>query len=131
MSVDVKALNIKLDENGLLCAIIQDAHTGDVLMQAYMNEEALEKTFSTGKCHFYSRSRKKLWLKGEESGHTQELKSIALDCDRDVVLIKVEQKGGACHKGYQSCFFTEVDVQSGETRITAKPVFDPDKIYRK
>ena len=90
---------IKFDENGLVPAIIEDAKTREVLMMAWMNREAVEKTLSTKKTHFYSRSRKKLWLKGEQSGHVQKVKRIALDCDGDTLLVSVEQKGGACHTG--------------------------------
>ncbi|HFB83974.1 MAG TPA: phosphoribosyl-AMP cyclohydrolase, partial [Thermodesulfatator sp.] len=90
----------------LIPVIAQDWETGEVLMLAYMNQEAWEKTLETGKVHYYSRSRQKLWLKGETSGHVQLVKEIRLDCDADTLLIKVEQIGGAaCHKGYRSCFF--------------------------
>jgi len=122
---------IKFDERGLAPVIIQDVDNGEVLMQAYINREALEKTLETGKCHYYSRSRKKLWLKGEESGHTQEVRSIYLDCDNDCILIKVKQKGGACHVGYRTCFFTEVDLRTRMTRRVGKKIFDPGKVYKK
>ncbi len=98
---------IKFDERGLVPVIAQDFATNDVLMLAYMNEEALRKTLTTGKVHYYSRSRKALWLKGETSGHFQQLKSIFFDCDNDAVLIKIEQTGPACHTGHKSCFFSE------------------------
>ncbi len=130
MSPDTGEPKIKFDQAGLVPAIVQDAGTGEVLMQAFMNREALDKTLETGKCHFYSRSRGKLWIKGEESGHTQAVRGVFLDCDSDSVLIKVEQKGGACHKGYRSCFFVEVDPKSRMTRTVGKKVFDPKKVYK-
>lgn len=100
--------NVKFDANGLICAIAQDYETGEVLMQAYMNTEALEKTLETGYAHYYSRSRQKLWKKGETSGHTQKVVAAAFDCDRDCLLLQVEQKGAACHTGNRSCFFDQV-----------------------
>ncbi len=100
--------NVKFDANGLICAIAQDYETGEVLMQAYMNAEALEKTLETGYAHYYSRSRQKLWKKGETSGHTQKVVAAAFDCDRDCLLLQVEQKGAACHTGNRSCFFDQV-----------------------
>jgi phosphoribosyl-ATP pyrophosphohydrolase/phosphoribosyl-AMP cyclohydrolase len=93
---------LKFDSNGLIPAIIQDSVTHELLMMAWMNRESLAKTIETGKTHFFSRSRNKLWLKGETSGHVQHVKSIAVDCDQDVLLIKVEQVGAACHEGYYS-----------------------------
>jgi len=96
---------IKYDDRGLIPAVIQDVSTGEVLMVAYMNEESLKKTIETGKTHFWSRSRKKLWLKGETSGHFQTVREIRLDCDLDTILVKVEQKGAACHTGNRSCFY--------------------------
>lgn len=100
--------NIKFDSNGLVVAIAQDAYSNVVLMQAFMNREALEKTIRTGKAHYYSRSRQKLWLKGETSGHFQEVVSISADCDFDSVLLRVKQTGAACHTGNYSCYFNEV-----------------------
>ena len=100
--------NVKFDANGLICAIAQDYETGEVLMQAYMNAEALDKTLETGYAHYYSRSRQKLWKKGETSGHTQKVVAAAFDCDRDCLLLQVEQKGAACHTGNRSCFFDQV-----------------------
>jgi phosphoribosyl-AMP cyclohydrolase len=96
---------VKFNAHGLLPVIIQDWKTHEVLMFAHMNQDALERTVSSGIAHFWSRSRKKLWRKGESSGHTQGVKEIRLDCDGDVLLLKVDQKGGACHMGYRSCFF--------------------------
>jgi phosphoribosyl-AMP cyclohydrolase len=115
---------------GLLPAIAQDAASGRVLMLAYMNDLAWEKTVETGKAHYWSRSRQQLWLKGEESGHVQVVREIRLDCDLDTILLKVEQLGGAaCHKGYQSCFFRR--YQDGRLDITDEPVFNPEEVYKK
>ena len=114
-------------KNGLISAIAQDAATGEVLMTAFMNEEAFNKTVQTGKAHYYSRSRDKLWLKGETSGNFQEVKEILVDCDQDAVVLKVEQKGGACHKGYRSCFFRT--YKDGELIETGEKLFDPDDVY--
>jgi phosphoribosyl-AMP cyclohydrolase len=105
----MKLPDLKYDSNGLIPAIIQDAMDNEVLMMAYMNAESLERTVSTGFTHFWSRSRSKMWKKGETSGHVQEVKSILYDCDRDTLLIKVNQKGpGACHTGHRSCFYTDI-----------------------
>lgn len=100
--------NIKFDANGLICAIAQDYETGEVLMQAYMNAEALEKTLATGYAHYFSRSRQKLWKKGETSGHTQKVVAASFDCDRDCILLQVEQTGAACHTGARSCFYDSI-----------------------
>lgn len=105
--------NVKFDERGLICAIAQDAESGDVLMQAYMNEEALRLTFETGYAHYYSRSRSCLWKKGETSGHVQKVLGATFDCDRDCLLLQIEQTGAACHTGNRSCFFQEVKQQEG------------------
>ena len=96
--------NVKFDQNGLICAIAQDYETGEVLMQAYMNAEALEKTLQTGYAHYYSRSRQKLWKKGETSGHVQKVVSASFDCDRDCLLLEIGQTGAACHTGARSCY---------------------------
>ena len=101
-------MEIKFDEKGLVPAIAQEARTGAVLMQAYMNQEAYDKTLKTGYAHYYSRSRKQLWKKGETSGNIQKVVSVSLDCDGDCVLLQVEQTGGACHTGEYSCFFNLV-----------------------
>ena len=106
-------MDIKFDERGLICAIAQDAESGDVLMQAYMNEEALEKTLETGYAHYWSRSRKCLWKKGETSGHVQKVKGITFDCDKDCVLLQIEQVGAACHTGSRSCFFNVEKAEEG------------------
>jgi len=118
------SLKINFAENGLVPAIVQDADTGDVLMCAYMNKEAYDLTVSTKKAHYYSRSRQKLWLKGESSGHIQTVKDILIDCDEDCVLLLVEQEGGACHTGYRSCFYR---TDSGE--VIGEKVFNPDDVY--
>ena len=97
-------MEYKFDENGLLCAIAQDAETGEVLMQAFMNREAIDKTLETGFAHYYSRSRKCLWKKGETSGNVQKVVGIKYDCDADCLLLRIEQKGAACHTGERSCF---------------------------
>lgn len=116
--------------NGILPAIVQDHETGDVLMLAYINEEAWQKTLATGKAHYWSRSRGKLWLKGETSGHVQMIKEILVDCDADTVVYRVEQLGdAACHKGYRSCFFRR--VEEGAFVVKDKPVFDPEEVYKK
>ena len=109
--------NVKFDKNGLICAIAQDYETGEVLMQAYMNAEALDATLKTGYAHYYSRSRQKVWKKGEESGHTQKVVSAAFDCDRDCILLQIEQTGAACHTGERSCFHDPV-VTSAQGGLT-------------
>jgi phosphoribosyl-AMP cyclohydrolase len=115
---------------GLVPAIAQDAATGQVLMLAWMNREAYEETLRTGRACYYSRSRGKLWRKGEESGHVQEVRGVYVDCDADTVLLKVHQVGGAaCHEGYASCFFREV-TPDGE-RVVDEKVFDPKQVYAK
>ncbi len=115
---------------GLLPVIAQDALTGEVLMLAYMNQEAWEKTLETGKAHYWSRSRQKLWLKGETSGHVQVVKDAYLDCDLDTILLKVEQIGGAaCHTGHRSCFFNKVEGE--DLKETGELVFDPKEVYKK
>ncbi len=114
--------------NGLVAAIAQDALSGEVLMLAWMNLEAWEKTLTTGEAHYFSRSRKKLWHKGATSGHVQIVKSIRLDCDSDAVILQIEQIGGAaCHKGYRSCFYRE--LEGGKVKQCAPLVFDPKEIY--
>ena len=119
--------SIKLNEQGLIVSVVQDMD-GNVLMVAYMNREAIEKTLKTGKMHYYSRSRKKLWLKGEESGNFQFVKEIYIDCDGDVLLFKVEQKGGACHEGYYTCFFRK--FENNEFKIVGKKIFEPKEVYK-
>ena len=109
----------------LIPAIAQDWKTGEVLMLAYMNDEALAKTRETGKAHYWSRSRKKLWLKGESSGHIQHVREIRVDCDKDAILLLIEQEGGACHTGYKSCFYRTIDGI-----IVGEKVFDPEVVYQ-
>jgi len=120
---------IVFNSQGLVPAIIQDVDTGEVLMMAWMNEEALRKTIDTGKTHFWSRSRQKLWLKGETSGHYQLVRGIYIDCDGDTLLIKVDQVKAACHTGYRSCFFRKVD-EKGNLKIVGKKVFEPKEVYK-
>jgi phosphoribosyl-AMP cyclohydrolase len=116
----------------LIPAIAQDGATGDVLMMAWMNREAWEETLRTGRVCYYSRSRRKLWRKGEESGHVQEVREVYFDCDADTILIKVNQIGGAaCHEGYKSCFFRRIDRQTGEIETVGERVFDPAAVYQK
>lgn len=131
MYMDPQLDNLKFDSNGLIPAIIQDHKSGEVLMMAWMNKDSLAKTIETKKTHFFSRSRNKLWLKGESSGHVQHVKSIAIDCDQDVVLIKVEQIGAACHEGYYSCFYRQHQPSAADWKIVGKKVFDPEKVYHK
>ncbi len=120
---------LKFDENGLIPVIIQDHQTHEVLMMAYMNREALERTLKGPLVNFWSRSRNKFWVKGEESGHTQEVKEVFYDCDGDCLLIKVDQKVAACHEGYRSCFFRK--IEDGASKIIAERLFDPKKTYAK
>jgi phosphoribosyl-AMP cyclohydrolase len=123
---------LKFTEDGLIPAIAQDDATGEILMMAWMNEESLRLTLSTGNAVYWSRSRKKLWKKGEESGNVQEVKSIRFDCDADVLLLRINQIGGAaCHTGHRSCFYREV-TEGGNTWVeTADIVFDPTTVYKK
>jgi len=119
---------IKWTDDGLVPAIAQDAETGRVLMFAWMNRESLGLTVEKGEAVYYSRSRKKLWHKGEESGHTQKVKSLRLDCDGDVITMKIEQTGGiACHTGRESCFYRE--FQNGEWVAVDEVIKDPEDIY--
>lgn len=123
-------LDFAKDTNGLLPAIVQDHETGQVLMLAYINQLAWEKTLETGKAHYWSRSRNTLWLKGESSGHVQLIKDIAVDCDMDTVVFQVEQLGGAaCHKGYKSCFYRH--LEQDQLIVKEEKVFDPEKVYKK
>ena len=116
--------------DGLVPAIAQDAQSGEVLMMAYMNAESYAETVATGRAVYFSRSRKKLWRKGEESGNVQFVKSIYVDCDQDTILLKVQQIGGAaCHEGYTSCFFRRVTPEG--LQVDGQRVFDPEKVYGK
>ncbi len=115
---------------GLVPAIAQDAASGEVLMLAWMNQEAFEETVRTGRAVYFSRSRNRLWRKGEESGHVQEVKEISIDCDADTILLKVHQIGGAaCHEGYKSCFFRRFDQD--KLTVVGERVFDPKQVYKK
>src|SRR6187401_3091678 len=115
---------------GLVPAIAQDADTGRVLMLAWMNREAFDETVRSGRAVYFSRSRNRLWRKGEESGNVQEVKGVFIDCDADTVLLKVKQVGGAaCHEGYPSCFFRKLD--GGELAVVGERVFDPKQVYKK
>ena len=120
-------------QEGLVPVVVQDVDTKDVLMLAYMNKEAWDKTIETKRAHFYSRSRKKLWQKGEESGHVQLVREIRLDCDNDTVLLMVEQIGkAACHTGYRSCFYKRIIKKDGDitTEICGEKIFDPKEVYK-
>lgn len=122
----------KFDANGLITAISQDAKNGQILMVAYMNEEALKLTLKTGNAVFYSRSRKKLWKKGEQSGHVQKVSQILVDCDQDCLVLKVTVDQGQCHVGYQSCFYRKVDENdTSKLDFVAEKVYDPEQAYKK
>lgn len=114
--------NLKFDDKELIPAVIQDVENGDVLMVGYMNREAVERTVSSGRVTFWSRSRQKFWIKGETSGNIQRVRSIYVDCDKDCLLIKVEQIGAACHEGYRSCFFREVTEDGNTLETVALPL---------
>ncbi len=117
--------------DGLVPAIVQDYKTGEILMLAYMNEEAWNRTLETGEAHYWSRSREQLWHKGGTSGHIQKIKEIRIDCDNDAILLKVEQVGGAaCHTGYRSCFHKRLEGD-GNVSICGEKIFDPKKVYGK
>lgn len=118
----------KVGDQDLVIAIAQDYKSNEVLMVAYMNREAFQKTLETKKAHYWSTSRQKIWLKGESSGNFQNVKDIYVDCDEDAVLIKISQKGGACHEGYESCFFRK--LEDNKLEIVGKKVFDPDEVYK-
>jgi len=129
--MDAQLDKLKFDGNGLVPVIVQDVANGEVLVMAFTNREALEKTIRTGKVHTYSRSRGRVALKGESSGHFQHVKEVRTDCDRDAVLIKVEQVGGACHEGYRSCFFRKYENDAGDWKVVESKVFDPEAVYKK
>ena len=121
---------LKFNDDGLIPAIIQEEETGRVLMMAWMNESSLKTTIEMGKTHFWSRSRQKYWMKGESSGHTQQVKNIAFDCDGDTLLIQVSQVEAACHEGYQSCFFRTINA-AGEFDVSENRLVNPNEIYSK
>ncbi len=123
-------LDFSKNSQGILPAIAQDYRSGEVLMLAYINEEAFRKTLETGKAHYWSRSRNKLWLKGESSGNIQEIREILVDCDQDTVIYKVTQLGGAaCHKGYKSCFYRA--IRGHELETIGEKIFNPEDVYTK
>ena len=122
----------KFDADGLIPAIAQDATTGQILMVAYMNRQALDRTIATGRATYYSRSRKKLWKKGEESGHVQQVQQILVDCDQDCLVLKVTVDAGQCHVGYQSCFYRALKPNSKkDLEPIAQKVYDPETTYKK
>jgi phosphoribosyl-AMP cyclohydrolase len=124
----------KFDASGLLTCVATDVASGDVLMVAHMNDEALRKTIASGEAWYFSRSRNALWRKGESSGHTQRVVEIRLDCDQDAIWIRVEQIGAACHTGRKSCFYRKIETVEGGTRLSfvdADRLFDPAEVYRK
>jgi len=126
----MKALeSIRYDDSGLVPAVIQDDATGQVLMVGYMNREAVERTLSTGRVTFWSRSRRKFWVKGETSGNVQRVRGMYVDCDQDCLLVRVDQEGPACHEGYRSCFFRQVADNGEELRPCAQRLRTPEEMY--
>ena len=123
MSIETFLDSLKYDSNGLVPAVVQDDTNGDVLMVGYMNREAVRRTLTSGRTCFWSRSRREFWIKGETSGSIQAVRSVHVDCDKDCLLVKVDQTGPACHEGYRTCFFREVDENGSET-ITAEKLSD-------
>ena len=119
---------VKFDANGLVPAIAQDDTTGEILMVAYMNRESLQRTVKEKRACYWSRSRQEFWIKGATSGHTQEVKEILLDCDGDALVLKIVQKGGACHEGYRSCFFRNLNDRT-EWSVFQDRMFDEKKVY--
>jgi len=127
-------LQPRFDALGLVTCVATDAGTGEVLMVAHMNDEALRKTIASGEAWYFSRSRKSLWRKGETSGHVQRVVEMRMDCDQDAVWIRVEQSGAACHTGRRSCFYRKVDAGESGARLSfvdADRLFDPKAVYRK
>lgn len=133
-------LNFRLEKNGenLVIAVAQDWQTNEVLMVAFMNKQAVEETLKTKKAHYYSTSRGKQWLKGESSGNIQTVKEIYVDCDADAIILKIDQKGAACHEGYRSCFFRQLDIDKeidldnisdNEIKLISERLFDPKEMY--
>ena len=121
----------KFDSKGLITAISQDANTGEILMVAYMNDEALKLTIETGNAVFFSRSRQKLWKKGEQSGHVQKIQQILVDCDQDCLILKVTVDQGQCHVGYQSCFYRALKKgTTADLKLIAEKVYDPKEAYK-
>ena len=122
-------LDLKFDANGLITAVAVDADSHEVLMVAFMNQAALEKTLATGKATYWSRSRQKFWVKGEESGHTQQVVGVFVDCDQDAVVVKVKQHGAACHNGFRTCFYRQIQP-GGDLATVEKPLVDPSQVYK-
>ncbi len=122
---------LKFNSEGLIPAIVQEQSTGRVLMMAWMNRASLEKTLESGRTHFWSRSRQKFWMKGESSGHVQQVKDVAFDCDGDTLLIQVEQSGPACHEGFKSCFFRSSSDGGRTFRVTEPQLETPEQMYGK
>ena len=120
---------LKFDKNGLIPAVIVDAASGQVLVLCYMNEEAVRKTFETGKVYVFRRSKNRIIVKGETSGHVQLVKEVLVDCEGNSLVIKVEQKVAACHAGYFSCYYRRLDPKTGALEIIARRVLDPGKVY--
>lgn len=129
-AMDELVAQLKYDDNGLIPAVIQDAESKRVLMVAYMNADAVAATIRTGKTNFWSRSRQSYWVKGESSGHTQDVHSVRIDCDMDTLVIEVTQHGAACHEGYYSCFYRKL-TDEGQWEVTDERVFNPDDVYKK
>ncbi len=125
----INLLDFSKIEGNLVPVITQDIQTNEILMLAFANEEAVRKSMETGYAHYYSRSRRELWKKGETSGHVQEIQQIITDCDSDSLLFKVKQIGAACHKGYDKCFYNE--FVDGKIKIIGKKVFNPEEVYKK
>lgn len=122
---------VKFNEHGLIPAIVQDAESGEVLMMAWMNRDALQRTIATGKATYWSRSRNRFWVKGESSGHVQHVEGIYMDCDADTLLLKVRQVGAACHEGYRSCFYRQLDAEGNQLKCVADRLVDPNEVYRR
>ncbi len=120
MNIDKFVDSLKFDSNGLIPAVVQDAENNEVLMVAYMNRESVKRTLTEGRTCFWSRSRQKFWIKGETSGNIQVVKGFYIDCDKDCIVVKVQQTGAACHEGYRSCFFRQVDSEGNETIVGEK-----------
>ena len=129
--MDPQLDKLKFDSAGLIPIVVQDVRNGQVLMMAYMNRTAIDKTLATGKVHTYSRSRGRIALKGESSRHFQHVKEVRTDCDGDVLLFKVEQDVAACHEGYRSCFFRRYETGASDWKTVETKVFDPDSVYKK
>ncbi len=122
-------LDIKFDDKGLVPAIVQDIDTGEILMMAWMNEAAVKQTLEVKKATFYSRSRDKMWIKGESSGHVQEVVEARVDCDQDVIVLKCKSHGPCCHVGYNTCFYRKADAD-GSLSVVEEKVFDPNEVYK-